>query len=83
LSCFVLFRFVLVFFVFVVLFCVMSVFVFMWYMYYVTCVFVCCIIVVTLSDKQTKQTPWPLVRERNIPTDDRHLSKKFNANICG
>jgi hypothetical protein len=30
-----------------------------------------------------KQIPWPLVRERTIPTDDRHLSTKFSANICG
>jgi serine/threonine protein kinase len=27
-----------------------------------------------------KQTPWPLVRERTIPTDDRHLSTKFSVN---
>jgi hypothetical protein len=32
--------------------------------------------------KQTKnkQTPWPLVRERTIPTDRRHLSTKFSVN---
>jgi hypothetical protein len=30
-----------------------------------------------------KQTPWPLVRERTIPTDDRHLSTKFSANFRG
>jgi hypothetical protein len=23
----------------------------------------------TIQDKQTKQTPWPLVRERTIPTE--------------
>jgi hypothetical protein len=28
-------------------------------------------------------TPWPSVRERTIPTDDRHLSTKFSANFCG
>jgi hypothetical protein len=30
-----------------------------------------------------KQTPWPLVRKRTIPTDDRRLSAKFSANFCG
>jgi hypothetical protein len=30
-----------------------------------------------------KQTPWPLVRERTIPTDDRRLSTKFSATFCG
>jgi hypothetical protein len=30
-----------------------------------------------------QQTPWLLVRKRTIPTDDRHLSTKFSANICG
>jgi hypothetical protein len=33
--------------------------------------------------KNKKQTPWPLVRKRTIPTDDRHLSAKFSANFCG
>jgi hypothetical protein len=28
-----------------------------------------------------KKTPWPLVRKRNIPTDDRHLLAKFSANF--
>jgi hypothetical protein len=28
-------------------------------------------------------TTWPLVRERTIPTDDRHLLTKFSANFCG
>jgi hypothetical protein len=26
---------------------------------------------------RTKQTPWPLVRKRSIPTSDRHLSTKL------
>jgi hypothetical protein len=30
-----------------------------------------------------KQTPWPLVRKRAIPTDDRRLSAKFSVNFCG
>jgi hypothetical protein len=29
-----------------------------------------------------KQSPWPLVRERTLPTVDRPLSTKFNANFC-
>jgi hypothetical protein len=30
-----------------------------------------------------KQTPWPLVRKRTIPTEGRHLKVKFSANVCG
>jgi hypothetical protein len=30
-----------------------------------------------------KQTPWPLVHKRTIPTEDRQLSAKFSANFCG
>jgi hypothetical protein len=33
--------------------------------------------------QQTKQTPCPLVRERTIPTGDRHLSTKFSVNFYG
>jgi hypothetical protein len=34
----------------------------------------------TLRAPQTnKQTPWPLVRKRTIPTDDHHLMAKFSA----
>jgi hypothetical protein len=29
-----------------------------------------------------KQTPWPLVRKRTIPTERPHLSTKFNFNFC-
>jgi hypothetical protein len=32
---------------------------------------------------QVKKTPWPLVRERTILTEDRHMSTKFSANLCG
>jgi hypothetical protein len=28
-----------------------------------------------------KQNPWPVVRKRTIPADDRHLSAKFTANF--
>jgi hypothetical protein len=34
------------------------------------------------SDHQQKQTPWPLVRKRTIPSD-RHLSMEFSVNFCG
>jgi hypothetical protein len=40
-------------------------------------------IVVLFNKQKNKQTPWPLVRERTIPTDDRHLLTKFSANFCG
>jgi hypothetical protein len=33
--------------------------------------------------KQQKKPPWPLVRERTIPTKGRHLSMKFRANFYG
>jgi hypothetical protein len=33
--------------------------------------------------QEEKQTLWPSVRKRTIPTDDRHLSPKFSANFCG
>jgi hypothetical protein len=35
------------------------------------------------KNKQQKQIPWPLVRKRTIPTDDRHLSAKFRVSFCG
>jgi hypothetical protein len=34
------------------------------------------------KNKKTKQTPWPLVCKRPIPTDDRHLLVKVSANFC-
>jgi hypothetical protein len=35
------------------------------------------------NKQNKKRTPWSLVRERTIPTDDRHLLVKFSANFCG
>jgi hypothetical protein len=34
------------------------------------------------EQETNKQTPWPLVRKRTIPTDDRHMLAKFSANFC-
>jgi hypothetical protein len=36
-----------------------------------------CLLILSLNNK--KQTPWPLVRERTIPTCDRRLSGEVSA----
>jgi hypothetical protein len=36
-----------------------------------------------LPKQKTKQTPWPLVRERTIPTDRPPLVDEFSVNFCG
>jgi hypothetical protein len=36
-----------------------------------------------LSLFSNKQTPWPLVHERTIPTERPPLVDEFSANFCG
>jgi hypothetical protein len=36
-----------------------------------------------LRNQHLNTNPWPLVRKRTVPTDDRHLLAKFSANFCG
>jgi hypothetical protein len=36
-----------------------------------------------VAQNKQNQSPWPLVRKPNIPTDRRHLSPNISANFCG